>query len=284
MQKISVMLIAMLPGTLLTAQASKPLATPASPGQAIQDSAQASVHDLAHKLAPGIEILTDTRGVNFGPYLLDVMARVRKNWYELIPAYAADTKGKLAIEFKIRPDGGVADMKLVASAGNVALDRAAWGSIAASNPFPKLPREFTGPCLALRFRFYYNPDKADLGGSSGAAAGPVIRAVLAKSIEDSGLPKYPKKALDDKVEGMVRLEAQIAVDGTVHDVATVEGPLLLAEAASSAIQKWTFQPARKAGHSVEDRVHINVVFRLDGEQVRAQVVWPEVQPARSPKP
>ena len=28
--------------------------------------------------------------------------------------------------------------------------------------FPPLPGEFTGPYLALRFRFYYNPDKADL--------------------------------------------------------------------------------------------------------------------------
>src|ERR1700730_13491757 len=40
-------------------------------------------------------------------------------------------------------------------------DRPAWGSITASNPFPPLPSEFTGPYLALRFRFYY-PDKADL--------------------------------------------------------------------------------------------------------------------------
>ena len=56
----------------------------------------------------------------------------------------------------------VADMRLVASSGDVALDRPAWGSITASNPFPPLPSEFTGPYLALRFRFYYNPDKADL--------------------------------------------------------------------------------------------------------------------------
>ena len=53
-------------------------------------------------------------------------------------------------------------MRLVASSGDVALDRPAWGSITASNPFPPLPSDFTGPYLALRFRFYYNPDKADL--------------------------------------------------------------------------------------------------------------------------
>jgi TonB family protein len=71
-------------------------------------------------------------------------------------------KGKLAIEFAITKDGQVADMRLVSSSGDVALDRPAWGSITASNPFPPLPSQFNGPYLSLRFRFYYNPDKADL--------------------------------------------------------------------------------------------------------------------------
>jgi hypothetical protein len=53
-------------------------------------------------------------------------------------------------------------MKLIATSGDDPLDRAAWAGITASNPFPPLPGEFTGPYLALRFRFYYNPDKADL--------------------------------------------------------------------------------------------------------------------------
>ena len=71
-------------------------------------------------------------------------------------------KGKLAIEFAIKKEGNVADMRLVATSGDVALDRPAWGSIAGSNPFPPLPSEFSGPYLALRLRFYYNPDKSDL--------------------------------------------------------------------------------------------------------------------------
>jgi len=71
-------------------------------------------------------------------------------------------KGKLQIEFAITKDGKVADMRLTAGSGDVALDRAAWAGISASNPFPPLPGDFTGPYLALRFRFFYNPDKADL--------------------------------------------------------------------------------------------------------------------------
>lgn len=109
-----------------------------------------------------LEVLSDTQGVDFGPYLQRILQEVRENWYHLIPESASMKKGKLAIEFAITPDGKVADMRLVASSGDVALDRPAWGSITASNPFPALPSEFKGPYLALRFRFYYNPDKSDL--------------------------------------------------------------------------------------------------------------------------
>ncbi len=109
-----------------------------------------------------LDILSDTQGVDFGPYLERILQDVRENWYHLIPESAEMKKGKLAIEFAITKDGHVADMRLVASSGDVALDRPAWGSITSSNPFPPLPTEFTGPYLALRFRFYYNPDKSDL--------------------------------------------------------------------------------------------------------------------------
>jgi len=53
-------------------------------------------------------------------------------------------------------------MKLVATSGDIPLDRAAWAGITASDPFPALPSEFTGEYLALRFRFYYNPTKDEL--------------------------------------------------------------------------------------------------------------------------
>ena len=104
-----------------------------------------------------IEVLSDTQGVDFGPYVQNVSKQVRQNWYILIPESAEQKKGKLAIEFDILPSGKVADMRLVASSGDVALDRPAWGSITNSNPFPPLPAEFKGEYLALRLRFSYNP-------------------------------------------------------------------------------------------------------------------------------
>ena len=109
-----------------------------------------------------LEVLSDTQGVDFGPYLQRILQEVRENWYRAIPESAEMKKGKLQIEFAITKEGKVADMRLTAGSGDVALDRAAWAGISASNPFPPLPTDFTGPYLALRFRFYYNPDKADL--------------------------------------------------------------------------------------------------------------------------
>lgn len=112
-----------------------------------------------------LDILTDTMGVDFGPYLERVLHDVRLNWYNLIPESARAPimkKGKVSIEFAIMKDGSVAGMKLISTSGDVALDRGAWGGITASNPFPPLPTEFGGQYLALRFHFFYNPSKADM--------------------------------------------------------------------------------------------------------------------------
>ncbi len=109
-----------------------------------------------------LEVLSDTMGVDFGPYLQRVLHDVRENWYNAIPESAQMKHGSLIIEFAITKDGKVAGMKLVVPSGDIPLDRAAWAGITASDPFPALPREFGGQYLALRFRFFYNPTKEEL--------------------------------------------------------------------------------------------------------------------------
>ncbi len=109
-----------------------------------------------------LEILSDTMGVDFGPYLQRVLHDVRQNWYIAIPPSAEMKHGNLVIEFAITKDGKVAGMRLVQGSGDVPLDRAAWAGIVASDPFPPLPGEFGGQYLALRFHFFYNPTKEEL--------------------------------------------------------------------------------------------------------------------------
>lgn len=117
------------------------------------------------RTAGNLEVLSDTQGVDFGPYLDRVIQAVRMNWYNLIPEAARPPllkRGKVSIEFAILPDGKVAGMRIMGPSGDVSLDRAAWGGITASNPFAPLPSAFHGPYLALRFHFYYNPQKGDM--------------------------------------------------------------------------------------------------------------------------
>ncbi|MGA9798136.1 MAG: TonB family protein, partial [Terriglobales bacterium] len=112
-----------------------------------------------------MDVLSDTMGVDFGPYLARVLHDVRENWYRIIPESARAPlmkKGKVSIEFAILKNGQVAGLQIVSTSGDVALDRAAYGGITASKPFPPLPAEFGGQYLALRFHFYYNPDRSDI--------------------------------------------------------------------------------------------------------------------------
>ena len=111
----------------------------------------------------GPEILSDTMGVDFGPYIQRLIAATKRSWYPLIPESARpplDKRGVVGIRFKIYPDGSVKQMILEFPSGDVSLDRAAWGGITGA-AYPSLPQGFKGPFLELRFGFYYNidPDK-----------------------------------------------------------------------------------------------------------------------------
>jgi len=149
-----------------------------SPGQAIQQSLEAAARGGYHgdsggggggdsnlefeNLHPNFStegpiILSDTRGVDFGPYLARVVFLVKRNWYAVIPESARlGQKGRVAIVFEIVRDGSVPQLRLVAPSGSDPLDRAAMTGIQASVPFPPLPTEFTGNHLVLQFIFLYN--------------------------------------------------------------------------------------------------------------------------------
>jgi TonB family protein len=112
----------------------------------------------------GPEILSDTMGVDFGPYMRRVIQATYRSWIPIIPESARpplDKQGRVGVRFKINPDGSVKEMILEFPSGDVSLDRAAWGGITGASPYPPLPKDFKGPFLELRFGFYYNldPDK-----------------------------------------------------------------------------------------------------------------------------
>ena len=108
----------------------------------------------------GIQVLSDTQGVDFSSWLQRWHWETERTWDPLIPDEVNPPiykSGMVAIRFKVLPNGRLMDGSLVLEgrSGDVALDRAAWGALTGSN-YPPLPRDFHGPYLELRAYFLYN--------------------------------------------------------------------------------------------------------------------------------
>jgi len=145
-----------------------------TPGRAIQESLRRSQGAAGRGPGAGGEdlgavqpnfntpyptILSDTRGVDFSPYLVRLLRKVRSNWYAVIPDSARwGEQGRVVIIFTIEKDGAVprGQPTIVASSGRSHLDRPALGAIRGAQPFPPLPAEFDGPHIVLQFTFLYN--------------------------------------------------------------------------------------------------------------------------------
>jgi TonB family protein len=114
----------------------------------------------------GVDILSDTQGVDFTSYINRLLATLRRNWMVVMPqsAFMGD-KGAVYTTFQINPDGSVPspDPELERSSGKEPLDNAAMSAIHASNPFEPLPPQFHGPFLKLRIAFLYNLTPEQVG-------------------------------------------------------------------------------------------------------------------------
>jgi outer membrane biosynthesis protein TonB len=110
-------------------------------------------------LNTGVDVLSDTEGVDFGPYLNKILREIKATWLPLIPEEARpplNKQGVTQIRFSILPDGRIGGMKLEGSTHDDALNRAAWGSITGIGQFPPLPADFKGPNLELRIHYLVN--------------------------------------------------------------------------------------------------------------------------------
>ena len=143
-----------------------------SAGEAIRQAAQAAAQNRAgggdyganipveHQgLNTGVDVLSDTMGVNFDPYLKKIIREIYNTWLPLIPEEARpplNKSGTTQIRFIINPDGKIGGMVLEGSSHDDAINRAAWGSITGVGQFPPLPSEFHGPNLELRIHYLVN--------------------------------------------------------------------------------------------------------------------------------
>jgi TonB family protein len=104
-----------------------------------------------------MQLLSDPMGVDFKPYLAQVLASVKRYWMAIWPEAARQGRsGKVVIQFSIDHFGTVPKLVIASGSGANALDFAAVAAIQSSVPFPILPRDYKGDLIKLQLNFAYN--------------------------------------------------------------------------------------------------------------------------------
>jgi TonB family protein len=96
-------------------------------------------------------------GVDFQPYLKQILVSIKTNWLAVYPESARlGRRGRVTLAFIVTKNGTVTKVTTSTQSGTEALDRAAIAAISASNPFPPLPSDFKGDRIVLEVNFVYN--------------------------------------------------------------------------------------------------------------------------------
>ncbi len=83
---------------------------------------------------------------------------------------------------------------------------------------------------------------------------------------DNAAPRYPRMAIDVRLQGRVILEALIGRDGTIESVELLHATrpdVGFSQAAIEAVRGWCYTPGRIDGHPVRVRMRIDVEFILE---------------------
>ena len=108
------------------------------------------------RLGSSLELMSDPMGADLKPYLIQVLALVKRNWYAVIPESAhLGARGLVELQFIIDRSGQVPKLVIATPSGSEPLDKAAVAGISASVPFPPLPSDFKGQQIRLQFAFKY---------------------------------------------------------------------------------------------------------------------------------
>lgn len=160
-----VLTLALLPlgcGSRRAAQSVQPAAAPKAPvSNEPQSSTKTTGSDERLNLdsGEGWGIITPTQGVDFGPYIRQLLQVIKARWYSGMPQAAmAGAKGRVSVVVRIERDGTVPGQypQIGTGSGVEVLDKAALDAIRKSEPFSALPEQFNGPYLDLRILFVYN--------------------------------------------------------------------------------------------------------------------------------
>jgi protein TonB len=92
---------------------------------------------------------------------------------------------------------------------------------------------------------------------------PITAVTTAPSPKNTIKPEYTKEMIDAKIEGVIRAELLIDVDGKVKDVRILNYlGFGTKEAARKAFLQWTFDPAKKGDTPVAVWISFSIRFVL----------------------
>jgi len=108
---------------------------------------------------------------------------------------------------------------------------------------------------------------APAAASAGADAPPLDRIKVGGSVQQTKLttmsrPVYPPEAKAARSQGVVKLNATIAKDGTIQHLEVISGHPLLVQSALDAVRQWVYQPTLLNGQPVEVQTEIDVNYTL----------------------
>jgi TonB family protein len=124
-----------------------------TPNPSLDPNAPSGVSQSARYQVLGVDILTDTQGVNFGPYIDQVIQTLSDTPRPAITRAGFDNEPTALLSFTVTADGKVTTLHLDERSNYAALDRAAWSSISKVKALPPLPKQFTGTTLRLRVQY-----------------------------------------------------------------------------------------------------------------------------------
>ncbi len=234
-----------------------------------------------------LEVVSDTMGVEFGPYLhMNLRSRIRENWQAAVSQQKLPlpTERKMLVaEFTILKDGTLDGLKLAESSGDAELDHTGLDGVTHSAPFPALPDEFKGQSIRVRCALFYNPNaplqRLGVPGYANAPDQPASPPEIGPNGEpiytafNNGVtlprvtyqtnPEFSEQARREKVQGTVMLTLVVSADG-VPTAIKVTRPLGkgLDEKAIEAVRQWRFKPALKDGNPVAARIAVEISFNL----------------------
>ena len=199
------------------------------------------------------------------PLLIEIVDLANHRW--VIPASTAVNRSNVmqpaetsdnsasGAAVNASPSQGSSAGQAVTNAGTTSAAGSGKGGVPLVLSLPETPISATGSVAISSQRSV--PVPAD--GSKAAQNGRNLQVGQLVNLVE---PVYPAEAVQQKIEGTVKLHAVIGTDGAIESLAQVSGPQVLVNASMAAVRNWKYSPTRMNGQSIETQEDISFVFRL----------------------